>query len=60
MELDKLLYSQDGIEETEKIWKEFERARRAERERQNEEREDEREQWWGWGGLLFGVTLALR
>lgn len=50
MDLRRLLYSQDGVEETAKIWKEFEQARRGIKERQGEQEEEgEREKWWGWG-----------
>lgn len=52
MTINKLLYSQKGIDETERIWKELERSRKKERERRNENIEEEnRERWWGWGGL---------
>lgn len=50
--MEKLLYTQEGIEETMKIWKEFEHARSGIKERRGEGAEEEdREMLWGWGGL---------
>lgn len=54
LDITKLLYSQEGIEETVKIWKEFEKARKEIKESRGEEAENEERErgWgWGWGGL---------
>lgn len=52
MDMTTVLYTQEGIEETVKIWKEFEQARKEIKERrgEREDRED-REIMWGLGGL---------
>lgn len=50
MDLRMLLYSQEGLEETVRIWSEFEQARKEIKERQREsEKEGGKERWWGWG-----------
>lgn len=52
MNVEMLLYSQEGVEETAKIWKEFEQERKGIRERRGEEAEmEDREMLWGWGGV---------
>lgn len=52
MDVTRLLYSQEGIEEAARIWEEFENARKEIRERRGEKiEEEEREMLWGWGGL---------
>lgn len=51
MTVQRLLYTQEGIEETKKIWKEFAEARRMIRETQGHESEEDREMKWGWGDL---------
>lgn len=52
MDVTTLLYSQEGIEETAKIWGESEKARKEIRERQGERVEAEEREWeWGWGDV---------
>lgn len=50
MDIPTLLYTQAGIEQTLKIWKEFEKGRKAKREEGEIEQRD-RELEWGRGDL---------
>lgn len=46
-----LLYTEEGITETIKIWGEFERERKGFRERNGEDAKKDRELEWGRGNL---------
>lgn len=46
-----LLYTNEGIEETVKIWREFEEAKKRIRQREDGIEERDRDAEWGIGGL---------
>lgn len=46
-----LLYTQEGVEEAKEIWREVTKASKDIRERQGEREVEEREMGWGWGTL---------